>query len=734
MSDTICPSCRATVVMPATACTRCRLPLAWLDPLRLPEFVRELRRVGSRESTEDERRAPATIRDTTDSIRLRPEGELSFGRLQSCGRQLAHPEIDETHFVIAGQAAANRFWLVDCSRGGTFVNRALVDVHRLESGDLIQAGPYAWSFSAADGYLVPASRIDGVTVAVRGLELSGRLDVPALDVAAGDFVAITGKSGAGKSSLLKAIARLPGFRGVGRVLVDGRDVDRESAWFRELLGYLSQDAFVHRELDPLQALGFIARLRLGHDVPVEGPLRELELPHDRWERPIGRLSGGEQKRVRIASELLANPRLLLLDEPGSGLDPGREESLMRLLRGLCHRGCTVIVVTHGQEFVDRCDRVLVVEEGRIVRDGAAIAEPEAQREGEAKQPEMSTLREAASPSRCTSGSADQTAARTSFVDQFRVSIEREFALVRNDPLRRIGVPLVLVPSVFAVALHVALAGADKLHLLGFFCVLSAVWAGSSLSLLSIAGEREVFDHEQFLYLRTGSYLLAKWTVFGFLAIFQVAVLLGILWLLRAGTPAMFFGTPFVGLVLFAVELGAIAQGLLLSAVAGRNKDLANLLLPLVMIAQIVFSAQVAGQDSPRLEEAYRDFHLHACAEHPERRAIYWIPSEGGWLSDGARRARDGHDDRPTERDRQVANPWAALASYLLLSRYGDILLRSFAYDRELFDDAIGRTASPVAERFDYGRWRWEAGLGLGLLTMVFVGAAWGALRWPAGLR
>jgi ABC-type multidrug transport system ATPase subunit len=708
MSDAICPHCRAAVAIPAATCARCRLPLAWFDPLRLPEFVRGLQRFGRDDAVAEEQRAPAAIRDTTDSIRLRPEGELTFGRLQSCGRQLAHPEIDETHFVIAGQATTSQFWLVDCSRGGTFVNRAAVNVHRLESGDLIQAGPYAWSFSAADGYLVPASRIDGATVAVRGLELPGRLDVPALDVAAGEFVAITGKSGAGKSSLLKAITRLPGFRGVGQVLVDGVDVDRESEWFRGMLGYLSQDAFVHRELDPLQALGFIARLRLGHDVPVDGPLRELELPHDRWDRPIGQLSGGEQKRVRIASELLANPRLLLLDEPGSGLDPGREESLMRLLRGLSHRGCTVIVVTHGQELVDRCDRVLVVEEGRIVRD--ATAEPEAQREDE----------------------ADQTAVRTSFVAQFRVSIEREFALIRNDLMRRIGVPLVLVPSVFAIALHVALTGADKLHLLGFFCVLSAVWMGSSLSLLSIAGEREVFDHEQFLYLRTGSYLLAKWTVFAFLAIFQVAVLLGILWLLRAGTPAMFFGTPFVGLVLFAVELGAIAQGLLLSAAAGRNKDVANLLLPLVMIAQIVFSAQVAGQDSPRLEEAYRDFHLHACAEHPERRAIYWIPSEGGWLSDGARRARIGHDDRPTERDRHVANPWAVGASYLLLSRYGDILLRSFAYDRELFDDAIGRTASPVAERFDYGRWRWEATLGLGLLTIIFVGAAWSVLRWPAG--
>src|SRR5205814_1805643 len=130
--------------------------------------------------------------------------EATFGRLGECTRQLPHPGIELVHCVVALQPDADVFWLADRGTpGGTWVNRRRVAAHRLASGDLVQVGPYAWTFSAADGFLVPAPPIAGVAMEARDLALGQRLAVPALHIGAGQFVAIIGASGAGKSTLLK---------------------------------------------------------------------------------------------------------------------------------------------------------------------------------------------------------------------------------------------------------------------------------------------------------------------------------------------------------------------------------------------------------------------------------------------------------------------------------------------------------------------------------------------------
>jgi hypothetical protein len=269
--------------------------------------------------------------------------------------------------------------------------------------------------------------------------------------------------------------------------------------------------------------------------------------------------------------------------------------------------------------------------------------------------------------------------------------------------------------------------------------------GSSLSVLAIVAEREVFDHEHFFYLRISSYLLAKMVVLGGMALVQTVVFLGVLTGLRAGPDdAKLFGLPWVAGTLWLVELGAVALGLFLSALGNRSKDTANLLLPLVMIGQIVFSVQVCGNGGS-LEEAYQTFHLHACAAWPERRAVRWIPSQGGWLSQGARQLyrqalqeRTGpggppvlrpeehaqilqwvHDQPRSELTNEPTPPHALVAglSYLTLSRHGDIVLRSFAYYEENYDVFRGKAKAADESRYAYADWRRGA---LGALVLLWI--------------
>lgn len=710
---------------------------------------------------------------TTDSLPLKIPGEITFGRLAGCKEQLAHPNVEPCHCVVVQQPGTDTFWLADCrTRRGTWVNGRRIVAHRLSSGDLIQVGPYAWTFSAADGFLLPAPGIPGVEVCVADMALPrGRLTVPSLRIPRGQLLAVCGRSGSGKSSLLKAIARLPGFRGGGRVLADDRDVDRESGWFRGLLGYLSQDAILHAELSPRQALKYSSRLRLGrHSAPeVKQVLRELEIPEKRWNAPISQLSGGEQKRVRIACELLAQPRLLLLDEPASGLDREREANLMRLLRSVSNRGCTVMVVTHGLSHVSLCDRMLVIANGMIDYDGEprdTIADPQAGLSCPPTVAETANKQEVIDPQSAPakSPSAHEGRRRRSrsptaagAIEQVKVLLSRDFTLLRNSWLSRFVVPLVLVPVVFATALHFALMGSEKRELLGFFCVLTAIWMGSSLSLLAIVAEREVFDHEQFLYLRLSSYLVAKMTILGLMSLVQTCVFLAVLWGLRVGSgkDAMLYSPVVVGLVLWLIGLGGVSQGLLLSAIANRSKDAANLLLPLVMIGQIVFSVQVCGEGGD-LYKAYGVFHLHPCATWPERRAVTWMPSEGGWWCKGARelflRERNRRltsqriqgqsvpspsvpmddearilqsiremDPRPPDAEPSLPHPIAVAFSYLTLSRYGDIVLRSFAYDETGYQAFIGKPISSDADRYGYSSWRRWGLAGIFCLVVSFLG-------------
>ncbi|HUG06634.1 MAG: ABC transporter ATP-binding protein [Chloroflexota bacterium] len=196
-----------------------------------------------------------------------------------------------------------------------------------------------------------------------------------LTVRRGELIALVGANGAGKSTLLKVIVGL--LRPYdGSVGVFGSEPGASA----RRLAYLPQAEQVHWDY-PLRVEDVVLMGRVTHATPGRGPsaadrsavaaaLGRVQVA-DLARRPIDALSGGQRQRVLLARTLAADPELLLLDEPATGVDPATEEQLMSLLGDLASHGRTVLVATHDLAGVmAHFPRVLCMN-GGIVADGNA---------------------------------------------------------------------------------------------------------------------------------------------------------------------------------------------------------------------------------------------------------------------------------------------------------------------------------------------------------------------------
>ncbi|GAA1885208.1 ATP-binding cassette domain-containing protein [Streptantibioticus ferralitis] len=218
--------------------------------------------------------------------------------------------------------------------------------------------------------------IDGRTVV--------SLDGVDLDVAAGEHVAVAGPSGAGKSSLLRCIHRsyLPDS---GSVLLHTPDgpveltalPDRALARLRgREIGYVSQFLTPPPRTGPLDVVAAAARRRglapaEARDAAAES-LHRLGLDEALWDVDCGVLSGGERQRINLAAGTVRPPRLLLLDEPVSALDPRNRERALQLIASLTDQGVAVVAVFHDLDAMRQlATRVVQMTDARIVAEGPA---------------------------------------------------------------------------------------------------------------------------------------------------------------------------------------------------------------------------------------------------------------------------------------------------------------------------------------------------------------------------
>ena len=205
----------------------------------------------------------------------------------------------------------------------------------------------------------------GSVEAVRNVEL---------DVAAGEFTAIVGRSGSGKSSLMAMIGGLS-RPDAGSIVIDGTDIwsldDDTLARFRnETIGYVFQFASLLPTLRAIDNVALPALLRRRTDRAGIGERAESLLTSvglgSHFDAYPSEMSAGEQRRVAIARALINAPRLLLADEPGSDLDEQSEREVMtELLRANREGGATLLLVTHNLALAAEADRVVQMSDGAM---------------------------------------------------------------------------------------------------------------------------------------------------------------------------------------------------------------------------------------------------------------------------------------------------------------------------------------------------------------------------------
>ena len=191
-----------------------------------------------------------------------------------------------------------------------------------------------------------------------------------LSVRKGEWVAIMGSSGSGKSTMMNIIGCMDKPT-IGEVILDGQDITKKSQRAltevrREKIGLIFQQFHL---IPYLTALENVMVAQYYHSIPdEEEALRALERVglKERAKHLPSQLSGGEQQRVCIARALINSPEIILADEPTGNLDVTNEKIVIEILRQLHEEGTTIIVVTHDLEVGDVAERKIILEYGKIV--------------------------------------------------------------------------------------------------------------------------------------------------------------------------------------------------------------------------------------------------------------------------------------------------------------------------------------------------------------------------------
>jgi ABC-2 type transport system ATP-binding protein len=206
-------------------------------------------------------------------------------------------------------------------------------------------------------------------VAVRDLRVErGRklvLDGLSLEIEAGIVTGLLGPSGSGKTTLMRSLVGVQRISG-GTITVLGEPAG--SAELRRRVGYVTQAPSVYSDLTVRENLRYFARVLGAPPRQIDEAIRTVDLGA-LGDRVVGRLSGGEQARASLATALLGAPELFVLDEPTVGLDPLLRRDLWDTFQALAHAGKTLLVSSHVMDEAERCDRLILLREGRQLAAG-----------------------------------------------------------------------------------------------------------------------------------------------------------------------------------------------------------------------------------------------------------------------------------------------------------------------------------------------------------------------------
>ncbi len=545
------------------------------------------------------------------------------------------------------------FVIVDLgSHNGTFVNGQRVGSAPVTERDIISVGPA--TYQLAGDTLQEFLDTGDISYIANDLTVtlpSGRVLLDHVTFPLGErcLMGVIGPSGAGKSTLLGALTGISPANH-GTVLYDNRDLYMNYQELRNRIGLVPQENILHTQLTARRALGYAAELRFPRDTSksermhrIDEVLGELALSQHA-ETKTAAMSGGQQKRVNVALELMTKPSLLFLDEPTSGLDPGLDKSVMEQMSELAHGGRTVIVVTHSVANLNLCDRLLVlVPGGKIAYFGAPqdglkhfnqpgwaevfqSFEREPNRDWAAEYRNSSYFQQYIVAGMDGAAASQQRAPRpvptvapsSNRVAQMSTLVRRYMAVLASDRgflalligvIVGLGAMVRLFPLTggFTVSKSAAAAGhfnngAQSVLLI---LILGACFAGALNSVREIVKERPIYSRERSAGLSAGAYLMSKLIVLGVISAFQ-AVLLVLIGLTGTTFPpkGALLPIPLVEVMLSVALFGiaSMAIGLLVSSAVSTAERAMPLVFLLVMVQVVTTGGIFAIHGKVGIEE------------------------------------------------------------------------------------------------------------------------------------
>lgn len=508
------------------------------------------------------------------------------------------------------------------SLNGTFVNGDIVGGPRpLTASDLVFLGGFILRVDGRNiaAYDLSSSRLIAAGI---GKDLGGRriLSDISFAVLPREFIGLMGPSGCGKSTLMDAMNGLrPASEGT--MFVNDLDLYRNFDAVRRSIGYVPQRDILHDALTVERTLHYAALLRLpehtGEDEmrriidEVIGVVGLQEHRHSSFQQ----LSGGQQKRLSLALELLTKPNFLFLDEPTSPLDPESSENLMLLFRRLADEGRIVVMVTHKFEQFEQMHQIaLLTKGGRLAFFGPPrealrffrCNEPgQIYREIASKDPEQVSRSFRQSPqyqafvaARLTESQQVITAAQSlgslssnesraprarAGLRQWQILSLRYLEIKLKDRRNT----LLLVAQAPVIALILALIAGDTVNdgKTLFIAAVIAIWFGANNAIREIVAELPIYQRERLVNLKIPSYLLSKFAVLAVIATVQCALFVAILTgLHRLRIEELSTVLPTLCLTAF----GGVGLGLLFSAFVSTTEK-AMSVLPLLLIPQLLLS-------------------------------------------------------------------------------------------------------------------------------------------------
>ncbi len=541
---------------------------------------------------------------------------MIIGRDPSCDIVLSDLTVSRKHAAI--QREGNSWFIEDLnSANGLLINAEKVtdriqihekDVISILNAKIIFTLSHLYVCSFREGITVEAN--DLVVVRKNGRKKNVTTDHVSLKIKPGELISIIGGSGAGKSTLMNVLC---GYLkpNEGNVLINGISLYDNFDEMKKIFGYVPQSDIVYGNLSLYDMLKYTAALRLPSDISPEERETAIQRAIDLVELTelknhlIKRMSGGQRKRASIAVELLSDPRLLFLDEPASGLDPGTERSLMQSLRKMADAGKTIILVTHSTLQLHLCDKIVFMGRGgRLCFFGS---KPEAERFfevddivnvyqkiTEAPEEWNRRFRLQNQEPNAVPGRASKTNNKPKYrVRQWAVLSRRYMRLMLNDPPRLL---LLMAQAPLLAALISLVANGEQFKQYEmtkslYFCLsCSGFWVGMLNAIQEICKERSILKREYMTGLSLGSYLLSKMLVLGFLCLIQSVLLTGVFSVL-IGAPEKGVILPPILEIFITTWLTAVASagmGLLVSSLF-TNPDKAMTVAPLLLMPQMLFS-------------------------------------------------------------------------------------------------------------------------------------------------